>query len=355
MNTKTPPTAVLPDILNEVFSVLTEKERQIITRRFALSGDSKSTLEEIGQEFSVTRERIRQIEKIALGKLHRTAVNTKLQEINLLGKRFIQQAGGVVSESLLISSILNEVKSSQKIDGNIIRLALFINDDLVKIKHSDTLRDGWTLSDVSLSDVKATINHGISLLKKKKDILPEARLINDTLAFFTRKGAKITPSFVVNCFKLNKQLKQTDGGWGLAEWRHINPRSIRDKALIILRQNKKPMHFVELANAIANADFDKKTVTQQAVHNELIRYDEFVLVGRGLYVLREWGYEDGTVSDVIESILEKAGKPLTKQEIIDKVLAVRKVKVGTISLNLQKNDHFKRVGRAVYELNKKKK
>lgn len=354
MNTKTSPTINLPNILDEVFKVLTEKERQIITRRFSLGGNSKSTLEEIGQEFSVTRERIRQIEKIALSKLHRTAINTKLQEINMLGKRFIQQAGGVISEPILISSILNEINSSQKIDGNIIRLALFINDDLVKIKHSDTLRDGWMAKDIKLADVKATINHGISLLKKKKDILPEARLINDTLAFFTRKGAKITPSFVVNCFKLNKQLKQVDSGWGLAEWRHINPRSIRDKALIILRKNKSPMHFMDLANAIVNADFDKKTVTQQAVHNELIRYDEFVLVGRGLYALREWGYEDGTVADVIENILAKAGEPLTKQEIIDQVLAVRKVKVGTISLNLQKNDHFVRVGRAVYQLNKKK-
>ena len=42
--------------------------------------------------------------------------------------------------------------------------------------------------------------------------------------------------------------------------------------------------------------------------------------------------------------------PMTKQEIIEGVLAQRHVKKGTISLNLQKNSQFVRVGRAVYTL-----
>jgi hypothetical protein len=40
------------------------------------------------------------------------------------------------------------------------------------------------------------------------------------------------------------------------------------------------------------------------VHNELIRNKDFVLVGRGIYALKEWGYEPGTVSHVIEAILK---------------------------------------------------
>lgn len=345
----------LPNILQDVFTVLTEKEKRIITQRFSLDGNPRATLEQIGQEFSVTRERIRQIEKIALNKLHRTANNTRLKEINAMAEELLQKSGGLLSEKNLISTVLNKLESGTKIDGYIIRLALCINDKLTKIKHSDILRDGWRLKEINLADIRLAITHGTSLLKKKKDILPEARLINDTLAFFTRKNKKVSPSFVVNSFTLFKGMRRVENGWGLMEWRHINPRSIRDKALIILRQNKKPMHFVELANAITNASFDQKTVTQQAVHNELIRYDEFVLVGRGLYALREWGYTDGTVADVVEEILKQKSEPMTKQEIIEEVLKVRDVKIGTISLNLQKNDHFVRVGRAVYQLDLKKK
>ena len=114
------------------------------------------------------------------------------------------------------------------------------------------------------------------------------------------------------------------------------------------------MHFVEIAEAITKNKFDKKKVTVQAVHNELIRYPQFVLVGRGLYALKEWGYEDGTVTDIIESLLAKKS-PMSKQDIIKGVLKQRQVKKGTISLNLQKNPQFVRVGRAVYELDKSKK
>ncbi|MBU1151713.1 winged helix-turn-helix domain-containing protein, partial [Patescibacteria group bacterium] len=153
---------------------------------------------------------------------------------------------------------------------------------------------------------------------------------------------------------LDKRLKRTSEGFGLMSWRHINPKSIRDKAYIVLKRARKPLHFIEIANSITKAGFDKKIVTVQAVHNELIRYDQFVLVGRGLYGLKEFGYEKGTVADIIESLL-KEKSPLTKQEIIDGVLAQRHVKKGTISLNLQKNTHFVRVGRAVYKLDLKKK
>jgi hypothetical protein len=135
-------------------------------------------------------------------------------------------------------------------------------------------------------------------------------------------------------------------------WRHINPRSIRDKAYIILKKEKKPLHFVEIANKISESGFDKKVVTVQAVHNELIRYEQFVLVGRGLYALKEFGYKRGTVAEVIEDLLRKKS-PLTKQEIIEGVLRQRHVKKGTISLNLQKNPQFVRIGRAVYKLEEK--
>ncbi|NIA02451.1 MAG: hypothetical protein GWP15_03635, partial [Nitrospirae bacterium] len=159
---------------------------------------------------------------------------------------------------------------------------------------------------------------------------------------------------IISCLEVDKRLKRTEDGFGLMVWRHINPRSIRDKAYIVLKKEKDPLHFVEIANKITEASFDKKVVTTQAVHNELIRYDQFVLVGRGLYTLKEFGFSKGTVADVIEGLLKKKS-PMKKQEIIEGVLKQRQVKKGTISLNLQKNPQFVRVGRAVYQLAKGKK
>jgi len=62
----------LSDIIEDIFMVLTEKEREVVVKRFSLDNKDRRTLESIGRTFNVTRERVRQIEKIALSKLKRT-------------------------------------------------------------------------------------------------------------------------------------------------------------------------------------------------------------------------------------------------------------------------------------------
>jgi RNA polymerase primary sigma factor len=59
------------DQLDGLLDVLDGRERKIIDARFGLSGEKPKTLEEVGQEFGVTRERIRQLQNIALKKLRR--------------------------------------------------------------------------------------------------------------------------------------------------------------------------------------------------------------------------------------------------------------------------------------------
>jgi RNA polymerase primary sigma factor len=57
--------------LDDLLEVLDERERRIIDARFGLAGQKPKTLEEVGQAFGVTRERIRQLQNIALKKLRR--------------------------------------------------------------------------------------------------------------------------------------------------------------------------------------------------------------------------------------------------------------------------------------------
>jgi RNA polymerase primary sigma factor len=59
----------LRDKLTDLIEVLDDRERNIIFRRFALDGGKPKTLEEVGKKFGVTRERIRQLQNIALAKL----------------------------------------------------------------------------------------------------------------------------------------------------------------------------------------------------------------------------------------------------------------------------------------------
>jgi DNA-directed RNA polymerase delta subunit len=345
----------LAELVKEMFLVLTEKEQDVITRRFSLNNSPRQTLEKIGESFSVTRERIRQIENIALSKLRRTISNTKFDRINKLSKEIITQRGGIMKEDDLLSEMLSVFVKTGTADAHILRLSMVIDPELVKQDKSDRFYPFWTYSAISVAEVNKCNDAAISVLKKKTDVVEEAKLIEELNQIFSRKGIELSDQTLWGCLSVDKRLKKVEDGWGLNEWRHINPRSIRDKAYIVLKKSKKPLHFVDISNKISEVGFDRKVVTIQAVHNELIRCDKFVLVGRGLYVLKEWGYKDGTVADVIEEILGRSGEPMSKQEIIEEVLKQRHVRIGTISLNLQKNPHFSRVGRAVYQLDAAKK
>jgi hypothetical protein len=339
----------LTDVIEDMFLVLTPKEKEVIIKRFCLDNKPKQTLEKIGQTFSVTRERVRQIEKIALGKLRRTVETTRLSVINKIAKEILKANGGIMLESKLVAELINKIASNQETDCHIIKLALNINVDIIKFEKTNVFKPFWKLQTISLDDVKSVISAGISILNRKGDVCSDADLAKEVMGAFADRGKVIEANFVTSAMEVDKRVKRVAEGFGLTSWRHINPRSIRDKAYIILKRSNEALHFVEIANRISAAGFDKKVVTTQAVHNELIRYDQFVLVGRGLYALKEWGYKKGTVADVIEGLLKKKS-PLTKQEIIAGVLKQRKVKKGTISLNLQKNHQFVRVGRAVYAL-----
>ena len=114
---------------------------------------------------------------------------------------------------------------------------------------------------------------------------------------------------------------------------------MRDYAFLVIRKHGSPIHFKEVAKAISTY-FNKKAHVA-TTHNELIKDPRFVLVGRGLYALAEWGYMSGVVKDVIKKILEKEG-PLSKEKIVDKVLKERYVKENTILVNLQNPKYFKK-------------
>ena len=344
----------LKEVIEDMFLVLTEKEKDVIIKRFSLNNKPRQTLDKIGKHYSVTRERIRQIENIALNKLRRTVSNTKLRLINRLAKDFIVQDGGVMLEAEIINKILQNIYTSSQVDGKIIVLSLNCDVELKKSPRTNTTEAFWMLKEINPGDVRKITEAGLSVLKKHGDIMTEDQIISAVQNLSLFKNKTIANKLIISCLKTDKRARMVEGKWGLMEWRHVNPRSIRDKAEIVLDKAKKPLHFVEIANRISEIGFDKKVVTVQAVHNELIRYDQFVLVGRGLYALSKWGYEPGTVADVIEKLLEKNG-PMSKKQIVEEVLNQRNVKIGTISLNLQKNPHFIRVGRAVYDLDLKKK
>lgn len=341
----------LAEVLEELFMVLTDKEKEVVVKRFSLDNQPRQTLENIGRKFSVTRERVRQIEKIALSKLKRTAKNTKLNMVNDLATKLIRENGGIMLQNDIVSEILNQIRKPSEVDNSIIKLALSVNENIVSSDKPNIYYTFWYVNPIKLAEIQEVLKEAKKELKEKKDIVAEMKLARDVQSSLKAVGKNYTEEFIASALKVDKSMRKIEGGYGLMIWRHVNPKSIRDKAYIVLKKSARPLHFIEIANKIVEAAFDKKVVTVQAVHNELIRCEKFVLVGRGLYALSEWGYSEGTVADIIEQLLKKKGK-MTKKEIIEGVMKQRQVKKGTISLNLQKRACFKRIGRATYMLAK---
>lgn len=344
----------LQEIIEDIFMVLTEKEKEVVVQRFSLDNKERRTLESIGRSFNVTRERVRQIEKIALGKLRRTVSSSKLRYIHEVAEAILREHGGLLLEDTLVRKILDLIEKSIDVDAHIVRLSLTICPALNSIEKNGLYRLAWHLTSISPVVIQKVLDSANDILKSNKDILSVDEIVRHISKEKAVQGLELTDDFFSSTLEIDERLKKAESGYGLMSWRHINPKSIRDKALIVLRREEKPMHFVDIAKRIMDSQFDHKKVTVQAVHNELIRYPQFVLVGRGLYALKEWGYEDGTVTDIIEALLRKKS-PMSKQDIIKGVLKQRRVKKGTISLNLQKNPQFVRVGRAVYALDEAKK
>ena len=71
---------LLREQLNEVLHTLTPREEQVLRLRFGLEDGRQRTLEEVGQQFNITRERIRQIEAKALRKLRHPSRSKKLRD-----------------------------------------------------------------------------------------------------------------------------------------------------------------------------------------------------------------------------------------------------------------------------------
>ncbi|HZP55613.1 MAG TPA: sigma factor-like helix-turn-helix DNA-binding protein [Candidatus Saccharimonadales bacterium] len=328
---------IVKDVLN---TIEREREREIISRRFGLF-DRRETLEQIGELLGITRERVRQLEKAVITRLK--SAGHELPHIKMVEgtlSNHLSQVGNVARTSDIADRVSkDDPKLSQARVAFLAHLSpgIAVIDDDDHFFHSIGLTAQHT--DKKIREHVGNIIEAIKKIGKPTDVATIAEEVGSS-----------NQKHVEALAGISKQVASLHGRWGLVKWPMVNPKNIRDKIYVILHDNKKPMHFSEIAESIKKSDFRRKDVTTQAIHNELIKDKRFVLIGRGIYALKEWGYKNGTVADVIIEVLKKEGGPLHRDEIVRRVLKNRQVKETTILLNLQSKPQFKRVAKATYSL-----
>ncbi|MBR1874789.1 hypothetical protein IJ798_00175 [Candidatus Saccharibacteria bacterium] len=321
-----------------------DREREIISRRFGLTSGNRETLEQIGEMLSITRERVRQLEKAILIRLRISAEDNTIPDLAGAEKiivRNLTEMGRIARISSLAKKIYGDkVTEKQKLE-----LAFIgeISSNLTVIEENDSYYHSLGIADYGDDEkIKEKVEEIVKIIKKNKAPM--------TLDELDNKLNYEHPDHIKAVASTSKLLATLNNLWGLAKWPTVNPKNIRDKIYVVLEEKREPMHFEEIANAIKESDFRRKNVTIQAIHNELIKDSRFVLIGRGIYALDSWGYKKGTVSETIIDILKQAKKPLTREQIVKRVLAMRKVKETTILLNLQNKKYFKKVDKNSYTL-----
>ena len=323
-------------VTKKILSPLQDRSLDIVKSRFGLGGDTeRKTLEAIGDKYGITRERVRQIEQAALA-LIKKSDDYKGERANWDElKGIVEELGGLVAEH----DLLNSISKDEEIQNHV-HFYLVLGDEFIKHREDDEYVSRWSVHADLTEKVHSSLN---SLYSKLSDdeLISESEMVDRFCEELKKINVEARDTEIAKRWLcLSKGIcKNPLGEWGKASASGVKARGIKDYAYLMMRKHGSPMHFREVAEAITDT-FEKKCHTATC-HNELIKDGRFVLVGRGMYALSEWGYKPGVVRDVIKEILKREGA-LTKEDVIDKVLKERYLKKNTILVNLQNPKYFKK-------------
>lgn len=321
---------------------LPKRAQDVIAGRFGLDQEKKMTLESIGKKYKITRERVRQIENYSINHIRKSENYKKEAPVLDELKNIMVKIGGVVAEEDFLSLLAKD-----KITQNHIHFLLVVGEEFSKEKENEDFKHRWHV-DKNLADkIHESLQNLYSNLDDE-EIVPESEIISSFLDHLKNVSSEYkNDEILTRWLSISKKIgKNPLGEWGKTKSSNVRARGVRDYAYLVLRRHGSPIHFKEVARLIG--EIFKKQAHVATTHNELIKDPRFVLVGRGLYALKEWGYSNGIVREVIADILK--GGPLSKEEVVEKVLKERHVKENTVIVNLQNPKYFKKNKNGLYTI-----
>ncbi len=320
--------------------------REVLEKRFGLRTGKRKTLEAIGAEYKITRERVRQIEAEALRQARRQDTLKEVEPFVSAVADHLDDNGRVMAEEDFLASLVDRAERPH---------AAFVLAAVSRFQlrpETAEYRRRWTSDAPTAGRVEDMLGRVARDFEENPQCVSEGELRNMIARRSTEAlGAAPEPRAADSYLGISRVIQKNPyGEYGLIHWPMISPSGVKEKAHVALAKAGKPLHFLQVAEAINTAAWSSRKAHPQTVHNELIKDSRFVLVGRGLYALAEWGYEPGPVRDVMSAVLREAGKPLSREEVIQRVLAKRMVKAPTILLNLNNRSLFRRTDNGQYVL-----
>ncbi len=331
-------------VSKKLLGALQERSKDVIIRRYGLGKDPElMTLDAIGKIYGITRERVRQIENHALNAIRKSKNYTEEKAVFDEIEKLIHKLGGIIVEQDLLDYVSKDANTQSHMN-----FLLVVGHPFKKIKEDEDFKHRWLIDETLADKIHNSLKKLYESLKDN-ELVSEPEIIKAFLNYIEDVADQYkTEEIAKRWLGLSKKIgKNPLGEWGKSESSNISTKGMRDYAYLVIRKHGSPIHFREVAKAITTV-FNKKAHVA-TTHNELIKDARFVLVGRGLYALTEWGYMNGVVKDVIKKLIEKNG-PMTKADVVEKVMKERYVKENTIIINLQNKKYFKKNKDGKYEI-----
>lgn len=351
-------TTMIDAFVSDLLKTVPDRTRDILSRRLGLETDAPETLDKIGRDFKITRERVRQIEAAGLAQISGHLPKT-LDSFYKTVAEHVRHFDGVREESRMLHELAYLFHEAEGTEQKI-RFLLLLNPAFFYEPANDSHAALWASDKQIAAKVLLFVKAFDKALEKRSVPVPADSIESFVSDIAKKSGFKNTKvGTLISYVTLSKKVLFSPFGYlGVATMREIAPANVGDKALLVLRNAQHPLHFRELAqhinqHAATVSEYHpvwSRTVRAQTVHNELIRNPGFVLVGRGIYALKEWGYAGGTVRQILADILKKAGKALPLAEIVKRVQKQKLVKQSTIFINLQNKKFFAKDASGKYGL-----
>lgn len=330
-------------LAKELLAGISERGREVLTLRFGLgSKSSRETLESIGERWGITRERVRQIEATGIEAIRSSKAFKEHEGSFEELCSYVTTMGAIVAEDALLSELAAEEKAR-----NAYRFLLVVGSAFFRERETDHFYARWHVDHKVANKVHQALTKLYATLSDE-EVLSESELF----ARFIEELKDVNTAYhneevLKRWLSLSKTIdKNPLSEWGRSHAPAIRTKGIRDYAYLVIKRGGEPMHFKDVASAITELFAKKAHVA--TTHNELMKDSRFVLVGRGLYALKEWGFAPGVVREVIREILKK--RSLSRDEVLSEVKKKRYVKDNTILVNLNDTRYFKRQKDGTYGL-----
>lgn len=358
--------SVLEKITKELLAPLSSKMKIILTARFGLDGKSPETLEAIGGELGITRERVRQIEVASFKKLREIAVSEDTKHFFEVLENELEKQGGFLGMTGFMKGIFKK-ENIELINENQLKIILNSYKKIYYKKENSKFEGLWYLNEYKkeIININSVYRNIIKYFKKTNRPVRIDELLevfkNDNLFDNAKIGRIFEGEYAKNRLKTLLSVgKLTDINllqqWGIKSWKLISPRGVRERAYLVFQKHQKPLHFRDITKLI-NKHFDlKKPAIPETVCNAVIYFDEFIAVECGVYALVEWNlFNEEMKNKIIEFLRVKSEKNKNKKnnfikidEIVKHIISEQNENVEhfIVQANLFDKNLFSRRGNA---------